>query len=276
MAEIQAPIRLIAIDLDGTLLNDAKEVSLRTAEALWCATARGVRVVIASARPPRSVRHIYRQLRLNTWQINYNGAAIWDEAAGRFVFHKPMDCTLVRAMIDAARGRFPDILVSCEILDRWFTDDFDEAFARRFTTETGRLFRPDVIDHVDHFCTHPITKLLLLGSGDQVRELTNMLRSRFGGQIAAVSSEPELLQVMDRCVNKAAALKVVAGHYGIDMSQVMSIGDAPNDLEMLQASGVSIAMDNAHADVKAIATWIAPSNNDHGVHVALERYGLCD
>jgi hydroxymethylpyrimidine pyrophosphatase-like HAD family hydrolase len=68
----------------------------------------------------------------------------------------------------------------------------------------------------------------------------------------------------------------VASHYGIEMAEVMAIGDAPNDVAMLQVAGVSIAMDNAHPLVKRVADWVAPSNNDHGVCAALERYGLCE
>src|SRR5688572_1925780 len=102
----QPPIRLVAIDLDGTLLNSAKLISDQTIEALQCLPNHGVRVVIASARPPRSVRHVYQMLRLDTLQINYNGALIWDEAGQRPVFHQPMDCALVRRMIERVRAQF--------------------------------------------------------------------------------------------------------------------------------------------------------------------------
>src|SRR5439155_13123384 len=91
-----ATIRLVAVDLDGTLLNDSKKVSEQTIEALRCLPTRGVRLVIASARPPRSVRHIYQSLGLDTWQINYNGALIWDEPGKRPVFHRPMEGKRVR------------------------------------------------------------------------------------------------------------------------------------------------------------------------------------
>ena len=67
----------------------------------------------------------------------------------------------------------------------------------------------------------------------------------------------------------------IADFYAIPMSQVMAIGDAPNDVGMLQLAGVGVAMDNAHPRVKEVAQWVAPSNNDHGVHAALIRYGLC-
>ena len=80
---------------------------------------------------------------------------------------------------------------------------------------------------------------------------------------------------MDHRASKANALRLVAGHYGIAMEQVLAMGDAANDVQMLQAAGYAVAMDNAHPDVKAVAHWVAPSNNDHGVHAALRRYGLC-
>src|SRR5437016_1996065 len=130
---INKPIRLVAVDLDGTLLNDSKKVSDQTIAALECLPSRGVKLVIASARPPRSVRHIYAALGLDSWQINYNGALIWDEASKRVVFHQPMPGLRVREMVDLARDFFPEVLVSCEVLDRWFTDREDQTY----TTETG-------------------------------------------------------------------------------------------------------------------------------------------
>src|SRR5215218_10039842 len=135
------PIRLVAVDLDGTLLNDWKQVTEQTAGALACLPMRDVKLVIASARPPRSVRHIYKALGLDTLQINYNGALIWDEPNGRTIFHRPMSGGLVREMIELARAMHDDVSVSCEVLDRWYTDRAEQPF----TTETGRLFKPDVI-----------------------------------------------------------------------------------------------------------------------------------
>lgn len=268
-ARVTPAIRLVAIDLDGTLLNDSKQVSDQTIDALRCLPGQGVRTVIASARPPRSVRHIYRKLGLDTWTINYNGALIWDEIAQRVVFHQPMECGVVREIIDRARGWFNGVLVGCEVLDRWYTDRFDQTY----TTETGRLFRPDGVLPLDEFCNQPITKLLLLGEQRMLRALEPIFYDY--PQVSAVRADPELIQVMDRRASKAAGLKLVANHYRVPMEQVMAIGDAANDVAMLKVAGVAVAMDNAHPTVKAAAHWVAPSNNDHGVHAALVRYGLC-
>jgi Cof subfamily protein (haloacid dehalogenase superfamily) len=268
-ADASTGIRLVAIDLDGTLLNDSKQVSDQTAEALRCLPGLGVRTVIASARPPRSVRHIYARLGLDTWTINYNGALIWDEVSRRVVFHQPMESDTVLEIIKNARRAFPEVLVGCEVLDRWLTDRDEHPY----TTETGRLFRPDGVMPIDEFCTQPITKLLLLGEPTRLKEIERVF---FGfPQVSAVRADPELIQVMDRRASKAAALKLVASHYAVPMEQVLAIGDAANDVGMLQAAGVAVAMDNAHPTVKQVADWVAPSNNDHGVRAALVRYGLC-
>src|SRR3954452_18937906 len=134
-------IKLVAIDLDGTLLDRSKKVSERAAVALKCLPSMGVKVIIASARPPRSVRQIYRELGLDTWQINYNGALIWDEPNQRAVFHRPMPGKLAQQIVEFARDLFEETIVTCEVLDRWLTDRNDASH----TTETGKMFQPDVI-----------------------------------------------------------------------------------------------------------------------------------
>jgi Cof subfamily protein (haloacid dehalogenase superfamily) len=265
-----APIRLIAIDLDGTLLTSQKKVSDQTAAALRC-LPQEIRVVIASARPPRSVRQFYESLNLTSWQINYNGALIWDEPAKQAVFHCPMPGDLVAKIVDLARDMFEEVLVSCEVMDRWFTDRVDDAH----TTETGRIFRPDVVAPVSTFCNQPITKLMLLGEPRILSRLETLILEKFGTKISLVQTDRDLIQIMDKRVSKAVALQKVASHYGITPDQIMAIGDAPNDVGMLQLAGVAVAMDNAASVVKDVADWVAPSNDDHGVHAALVRYGLC-
>lgn len=265
-------IRLVAVDLDGTLLNDSKQVSQRTAAAFKGLPARDVKVVIASARPPRSVRHIYKLLNLDTWQINYNGALIWDEPSQTPVFHRPLGKGVARRVIDDARFLFEGVQVTCEILDKWYTDRFDPAN----TTETGRLFKPDVIAPLNTFCDGQVTKLLFLSDPKTVSTLEYALAQAHQDDISVIRTDDNLVQVMDRRVSKAVALQVVAKHYGVRMRNVMAIGDAPNDVGMLQVAGVAVAMDNAHKLVKKVAHWVAPSNNDHGVHAALAKYGLCE
>src|SRR3954468_21256891 len=104
-------IRLVAVDLDGTLLTESKRVSGRTVDGLRCLPNYDARVWIPSARPPRSVRHIYTELGLDTLTINYNGALVWDEPNRQVVHHQPMDCELVRRIIEMGRDMFDELSV---------------------------------------------------------------------------------------------------------------------------------------------------------------------
>jgi Cof subfamily protein (haloacid dehalogenase superfamily) len=263
---------MVAIDLDGTLLNSKKQVSDRTADALRCLAARDVRVVIASARPPRSVRAIYYLLGLDTLQINYNGAVIWDEPNRTPVFHRPLKGSLALQMIEIARDQYDEVIVHCEVMDRWCTDRINDAY----TTETGRIFKPDAVGELSTFCQAPITKLMFLGEPRIIARLEPLLLDSFDQEVTIVRQDDELLQIMDRRVSKAVALRKVAKVYDVPMEQVMAIGDAPNDVGMLQLAGVAVAMENGHKVVKKVADWVAPSNDAEGVRAALVKYGLCD
>ena len=136
------------------------------------------------------------------------------------------------------------------------------------------MFRPDKIADVTEMCSEPVTKLLLLGPPEMMSHLASKIAD-LNPDVSLVQSDPDLIQIMNAGVSKAIALRHVADHYHVAMSNVMAIGDAPNDIAMLEAAGVAVAMDNAHPEVKRVADWVAPSNNDHGVHAALRRYGLC-
>ena len=93
--------------------------------------------------------------------------------------------------------------------------------------------------------------------------------------VTVIRSDPDLIQVMDASVNKGTALRLVCEHYGVALDEVLAVGDAVNDVPMLEAAGIAVAVDNAHPEVKLVADWVAPSNNDHGVHAALAKNGLC-
>jgi 5-amino-6-(5-phospho-D-ribitylamino)uracil phosphatase len=264
-------IRMVALDLDGTLLDSAKQIDDETVAALRALCDRGVHVLLASARPPRGMRHVYQQLCLRTWQINYNGALIWDEVQRRPVFHRPMRPQVVKGMIEIARDQFEEIGVHVEILDKWFTD----RPLVHHVTETGKLFQPDGIVCVDEFCTAPVTKLMLMGEPHMLMKLEPLLLLDYAADVTIVSTDAHLMQVMDSRVSKAVALKKVAGHHGVKREQILAVGDAPNDVGMLQYAGVGVAMENAHPVVKDVADWIAPANDSKGVLAALRRYCGC-
>jgi len=262
------PIELIAIDLDGTLLTDERRITPRCATAVAAARKRGIHIVLASARPPRSVRPCYDELQLDTPQINYNGALIQDPRTGRVLEHRPLDAKLTAAIIDFARSIDPHLAVSIEILDRWYTDRLDP----ELMTETAQTMEPDYIGPLEPILNQPITKLMLLAPADRLRPVHDAVVQRFAGQIALAVSDEHLIQIMEQSVDKASALTRIADDYAVPASRVMAIGDAPNDIPMLRWAHLGIAVANAWPEVLAAADATVASNNDDGVAEAIERF----
>jgi 5-amino-6-(5-phospho-D-ribitylamino)uracil phosphatase len=265
-------IRLVAIDLDGTLLTSRKTITPLTHTALRDTVAAGVKIVLATARPPRSVREYFHALKLDTPTINYNGALIWDEPRRTIIQHVPLDVAVARKVIAWARKKYPGLLVSVEILDKWYTDHY--ADIPEYMTETARKFTPDFVGPLSAFMTVPLTKLMLIGDPKWIADLEQSLPAKFGTKVAQTRSDPHLLQLMNPSISKARALASVAASLGIEPREVMAIGDAPNDVHMLQWAGFSVAPDNAWKQVKKIAHAIVPSNDADCVGIALQRFVL--
>ncbi len=263
---------MVALDLDGTLLTSRKSITPMTHTAVREVVKSGVKVVLATARPPRSVRSYYAALKLDTCTVNYNGALIWDEGRRKVVEHVPLDAGVARKIIAWGRKKYPELLISVEILDKWYTDHYSEI--PEYMTETAKQFTPDFIGPIEAFMTVPITKLMLLGNPVWIEELEKSIPKKFGKTVSHTRSDPHLLQLMNPGISKARALDKVAKSYGIAADEVMAIGDAPNDVEMLEWAGLAVAPENGWKEAKRSAHSLTPSNDEDAVGVALQRYIL--
>lgn len=240
------------------------------AHAIEKVTAKGVKVVLASARPPRSVNEVHSKLKLDTYQINYNGALIYDNVRGRNIYHQPLSPAMAQKIIKAARKVDPKVVVSMEILDKWYTDHVDETLP----TETSRHFAPDFVGPLEAFWHVPMTKLMLLAPPERMAKVSKLIATKFKGQVSLAISDKHLLQVIDLGVDKSTALAKVAAHYNIPASRVMAIGDAPNDVGMIKWAGMGVAMGNAWDVTRAAADFVIPTNDEDGVAFALKKYVL--
>lgn len=261
-------IDLVAIDLDGTLLRTDKRLSKKAVNLIQTAGDKGVKVVLASARPPRSVKEIYRHLGLNTLQINYNGALIFDPPRNRNHHHSPLPAALAGRIVRLARKVDPKVAVSLEILDKWYTDFVDPALV----VESSRFRQPDFIGPLESFLHVPVTKLMLLAPPHRLGRIHEKVAARFGKKIAMLMADPHLIQIVNLGVDKATALAQVALEYDVAADRVMAIGDAPNDVGMLRWAGLGVAMGNAWPGARQAADVVVPSNDEDGVSYALEKY----
>lgn len=266
---LEAP-RLVAIDVDGTLLGSDSSLSAATAAAIQQAQQAGIRVVLASARPPRGIRELCRQMKLTSYQINHNGALIYDPVGHQVVGHRALPGPVARAVLEVARRVDPRVDLGVEVVDKLYT----EQGARRLRDHPAAGVANAPVSSLHGLLKEPITKVLILGEPGSLGQIQMILLDKLARRVALAFSHQYLLQVVAGGVDKAVALAKVAEHYGLTADQVVAIGDAPNDIPMMQWAGLSIAVANAWSDVRRAADFIVPSNDEDGVAVAIRKHVL--
>jgi 5-amino-6-(5-phospho-D-ribitylamino)uracil phosphatase len=262
-------IRLVAVDLDGTLLNSAKEITTATANTIRTARKIGdIRIVLATARPPRTVLPFYSQLELETPIINYNGALVHEPPSGRIILHRPMEAKLARTVTSIARKMYPDVMVSAEVLDNWYTDHMEE----RWYSETSKLNRSYIVAPMSEWLNQPITRLLLLGQKEWLVDIRQAVNATIPNQTGMAWSENFMLQIMHPSAGKRAALRAIASEMNLPAEEIMAIGDNANDAGMLQWAGLGVAMGNAPQRVRDLSDYVTDSNDANGVAKAIDKF----
>ena len=259
-------MKLVASDLDGTLLLPDKSLSGRTLRVLREVVDAGVTLVLVTARPPRSVRIFAEMLQARGLAICANGAVIYDLDSDTIVQHAACEPEIIAELIVRLREAAPGV-----------------RFALELGTEHGceieyRTWRPDIwdadspiIEDVLARCTVPVTKLIASHPILEFESLLDLTRALGGDAIGVTHSGGGVVEVSAAGVHKAWALEWLASSLGVDRQDVVAFGDMPNDLAMLQWAGRGVAVANAHPELLAAADEIAPAHTEDGVAVTLER-----
>jgi Cof subfamily protein (haloacid dehalogenase superfamily) len=259
--------RVVATDLDGTVVRSDGTISGRTRSALVAARDAGAFVVIVTGRPPRWLEGIGESLGHEGLAICANGALVYDLRTEQVTDSHPLSPDVVRALIADLRARVPDVVFAIERVDGQFAHE--AAYHPRWEPEAATI----VGDLEPVFTDVPISKLLGRVEGTSSDDLLAMARDVLGEGAATLthSSIDGLLEVMAYGVTKATTLEQVIGERGLVAADVVAFGDMPNDLEMLVWSGLGVAVANAHPDVLAVADEVTLSNDADGVALVLER-----
>ena len=268
-------IRLIAVDLDGTVLNDRKQLTPRTAAALTEAAARGVEIVPATGRTAAGLPAELLALPGVHYAITSNGARTADLASGSAIRnYLPLDKALaafdVLARYDCMADLFQD--------GKGYTTAANRAAAYRFVPDNLR-------DYVLRTRTPlPDLRAFIASQERGIEKLTIFFldeaeRQRAWAEVAAlgvdvVSSLPLNMEINAAGVNKGAGLLALAEQLGLPASALMACGDGGNDTAMVAAAGLGVAMANAFPEVKAAARYVTASNNEDGVARAVETFVL--
>jgi len=266
-------VRLLAIDLDDTLLRSDLTMSHRARSAVKKAEDAGIKVVLASGRVPAAMESFARALGLRRrfgYLICGNGTIIQETLAGNIAFEVRIAAKSALAAFDLADAEdFPVQIYEGDVMYVSRRNEYTECDQKL----TG--LRQVVVGNFRAMVGGGCHKLLIPGDPVLLGPLQNLFRSYLDDDVTLFTSKPYFLEVLPARTDKGTALAKVAGMLGIRREEVLAVGDSMNDEAMLRWAGASVAMANADERIKAIADFVTErTNDDDGIAEAIEKYAL--
>ena len=275
-------IKIVALDLDGTTLTSDKRLSARTQKALETAIAQGVHVVAATGRTLAALPKEILKINGLKYALTSNGACINDLQSGELIY---TNCIAPETLVKAT-----ELIQKHAYIYDYMVEAFSEGKAYMETRHYHHVHSYGLgKSHVDYIVETrtPVTDLFgfmlehkntienininFTGTADKAA-MWPVVRQLEG--VSLTSSFEHNIEIGGATTSKAEAISQLCRILGCDMSEVMACGDSPNDMPMLEAAGTAVAMGNAKDELKSIATYIAPTNDEDGVAVAIEKFIL--
>ncbi len=259
-------IKLIAVDLDGTLFNSESKISSKNKTALEKCKNDGIKVVIASAKPSLSVSRIFADLGLDTHQITYSGALVIDKNM-KPVFELRMEPEVCRGIVLAGRIWKKGITLG---LDDGMLYYEKEHPYNKIVIETGDVIKKVKDLTAENICSRGLMFSISAYENDSFEDF---LKEKFkDSRIKIMMGSPFSLIINHADTSKIFALKKILEIYNISPDDVMAIGDSYTDISMISEVGIGVAMGNAVPELKEAADFIVPDNDSDGVATAIEKF----
>ncbi|NLB88859.1 MAG: HAD family phosphatase [Syntrophomonadaceae bacterium] len=264
-------IKLVAIDLDDTLLDSGLKIAEECAKAIQAARSKGVIVTLATGRMYSSALPYAKELKVDVPLITYQGALVKNSESQEIIYFQPVPSDLAQEVINFFRTN--------KVHHHSYFDD--KLYMENLTEEGLRYARlagvePNLTkDLLQDVVEKKALKIMAVNKNeDLLGELELALKERYGDKLNITKSKPYYLEISNRKANKGDALKVIADRYNVKREQVLAIGDSYNDLDMIKWAGIGVAMGNAFDVVKEAADYVTKTNEEHGVAEALYKFVL--
>ena len=267
------PVRLLALDLDDTLLRSDLTISYRTRNAIKRAESAGVTVVLASGRIPAAMEQFARLLGMHRrpgYLICNNGTMIQESHTGNIIHEVRLEAGTALIAFDLADAEgFPVQIYEDDIMYVSRRNEFTE-YDQKLTG-----LRQVVVENFRAMVSGGCHKLLIPGDPALLTPLEKLVRAYLGDDITLFTSKPYFLEILPSRTDKGSALAKIAGFLGVKREETLAIGDSMNDEAMLRWAGTSVAMANGDQRIKNIAALVTErTNDDDGVAEIIENYVL--
>ncbi|MFI7499476.1 HAD family hydrolase [Streptomyces sp. NPDC049687] len=259
------PYKLIATDLDGTLLRSDESVSQRTREALAAATAAGAAHIVVTGRGVPWTRHILDDLGYQGLVVCGQGAQVYDVGEQRLLTSVTLDRQLAGVALAKIEAEVGPLYLAAS------RDGLDgEVLVGPGYTLTGRLPSTPFTDASDLW-TAPLNKIYIQHPTLTDDELAEASRRAAGGFVTVAMAGEGIVELLPLGLSKATGLSLAARRLGVKATDTIAFGDMPNDIPMFAWAARGVAMANAHEDLKTVADEVTSSNEEDGIAVVVER-----
>ncbi len=257
---MKSAYKLVVCDLDGTLVNEEKQISRKNREAIEQFRECGGEITFATGRIEKSVKKYATELNVRVPMILYNGARIYHPETGDVVRDLTLSASEVGKAVELME-QFPFDYIFYSAGEAYILKSTEAVR----TYEKGDGFQCVVDPDIEKISRLKITKILMIGDNRYFEDFRRQFQADPECRANLVQSENTYLEILPEGVNKGNALEVLSDHLGIPMKEIICFGDNLNDLEMIVRAGVGVAMSNGREEVRAAADIVAPSNNEDGV-----------
>lgn len=271
MADLRYSV--LALDLDGTLTNAKKEITPAVKRAIQKAVNKGVAIVLASGRPIPGMAHVADELELDKiggYVLSNNGSKIVEWKSKKVIFEK----TLPRQAVEESCFTAHKFGVTALVYDEkeLYSEDPLARYVEKERYNNSAI--ANKVENLESTITWAPNKMMVVGEPEKLTPALDFLQQRLDGIASVFLSEPYFIEIAPEGIKKDAALGVLVQTLGTSLDQLMACGDGYNDIPMLECAGFAVAMDNAYPETKEHADWIAPSNEEDGVAVAIKKFIL--
>ncbi|MBE5991356.1 MAG: HAD family phosphatase [Paenibacillaceae bacterium] len=274
-------IRVIVMDVDGTLTNHKKEITPKTKAALIKAQVNGVKLILASGRPDSGLSDFAKELEMSRHQgllVSFNGSRVTDCQTGKVLFNETMTVEQgkavlehmkgfnVRPMIDKGKYMYVNDVYDCMI-----KNGEQEINIIQYESRGGK-YKLCEIDDLASFADYPLNKILTAGDAVYLKEHYLEMMEPFKHTLSCMFTAPFYFEFTARGIDKAKALETVLNPMGYRQDEMIAFGDGQNDKTMIQYAGIGVAMNNAAEELKEVADEITLSNEEDGIAVSLYKH----
>ena len=265
--------KLIALDIDGTLVNDEKKITERTKSAIKAARERGVTVVLATGRPIDGIIRYLEELDMlgeNDYVLSYNGGLVLKTKSREVVSKTVLTGADLHYLHNLSKELGVNIHAFSEV--HGLITPKNSKYTEVEANING--IRIAINDYSDIEDDHSIIKVMMIDEPEVLQKAIDNLPKEVYEKYTVVRSAPFFLEFLNKKVNKGTGVELLAKHLNIKQEEIMTFGDAGNDLDMIVYAGMGVAMANAFDEVKEAANYITDSNENDGVAKAIEKFVL--